>query len=206
MRPLFRKAHQQRHAQAGVLQAAFATRHAHAVIRIKKHDGVIGEAVRLQLIENLARLTVHQRDAVVVARPGAARLRGVGIKRRKRDACGIVALASREFGADLLFKLFVRPGAGARLVGGHEIKHREERLPLLSRPPVRLCGGFIPGPGDESGFVAKVVVGFDIVGAVPAGIPQQRGERWEHLWNRKGRAQALGAERGGMHAGDEAGA
>ncbi len=124
--------------QAGILQHSLAARHSHPVIGVEKDNRVFGETVGGELIEKFADLPIHQRNAVEIARPRPPRLIGVGIKSRQRDARRVAPFAGRKLRTDFFLKLFRRPHARARLVGGHKIEHREKWLPVAPPAPVRL--------------------------------------------------------------------
>jgi hypothetical protein len=66
-----------------IVEAPFASGHAHAVIGEKEDDGIVGKAVGGKLIEYSSDLAVHEDDAIAVSSPGPARRRGVGIEWRQ---------------------------------------------------------------------------------------------------------------------------
>ena len=96
-----------------------------------EHDGVVGQAVFLQLAEDLADLAVHVGDVVVHPRElfadgGAVRVVGRHLDLR-RVGHERLALARRARRKDLA------------LVRDLEVEHREERLALVGAiAPVRL--------------------------------------------------------------------
>src|SRR5687768_12359465 len=117
-----------------------------------------------------------------------------------------MALAGRELRADLGLELLMWPDAGARLVRGHEIEHGKEGLPGLAAAPMSLRRALIPGGADKRRLVRQVVIGLDVVRAVIARGAQLGRKGLERRGYGKLRSQSLGAQRRGVHAGDEAGA
>jgi hypothetical protein len=132
-----REAHQERHAQARVVEPALRARHPGAVVGIEEHDGAVRQAVLLELAEDLSRLLVHPRDAIVVAGPVAAHLRGVRVVRRDRRLRGVVQLRGGE-ALDALEVLLLAQ-ADLALVRDGEVEDGKERLRgIPALPPVRL--------------------------------------------------------------------
>ena len=104
--------------QSGVVRPALAARHAGAVVAVEEDDGVVGEAVLLELVEQPPGLAVHGRDVVVILRPVLPHLRRVGMIGGHADLRGVVNQR-------------VRPLADLALVRDHVVEDREERLPRV---------------------------------------------------------------------------
>jgi hypothetical protein len=91
-------------------------------------------------------------------------------------------------------------------MGGHEVEHREERLAGASAAPVRCGRTFVPTDADELRFVAQIVIGLHVVRAVVTRGAQVTRKRAELCRHGELGPQSLGAERGSIHSGDQAGA
>ncbi len=116
-------------------------------------------------------------------------------------------LIRRELRLDLGAEGLVGPDHGAGLVGHHVVDHGEEGLTFLPRlaAPVRRGTDLGPRFLDEAAFVARVVVGLDVVRGEITGFLQVGGETLHVGRQGKGRAHLARAEAGGPHAGDDRG-
>ena len=91
--PLFGEPNHERHVHATVEQRAFVAGHAAAVVAVKKDDGVFGEAIVRELLQDSTDLFVHRRDAIVKARDLAPDERRVRIIRRQQRLGGVMDFA-----------------------------------------------------------------------------------------------------------------
>ena len=159
-----RPAHHEQRAQAGVVERALPARQAVAVIAPEEHHRAVGQSIFLELAQQRADLAVHLRDVVVPLREPLAHLRRVGVVRRHHDLRRIGdRLASLEDGRE-----------HHRLVRGHDVEHREERLALVGAvAPVRLVAQLVP----DRERAAELVVGLDVVRRVVARRAEILGER-----------------------------
>ncbi len=89
-------------------------------------------------------LLVHDRDAVVISSDGFSDERRVGIVRWNGRVLRQMPSRFFELGLHLFLELRIGPYHGSRLMGRHQVEHREERLPLLAASPMRLLAGFVP--------------------------------------------------------------
>ena len=181
--------------------------HSGAVVGVEEDDGVVGEAIVFQLFEDSSDLFVHGRHVIVEAGHGLADDRGIDVVRWKGSFGGVMNLILAEFALHLFLKLLIGPDHRATLVGSHEVEDAEEGLCLVRiASPVGVCAAFIPRGRDDPFPTAGVVIGFDVVGGVVAGLfPEDGGESAHEVRDGKGGAHLHGTQRGGVAAGDEAG-
>ena len=197
----------ERHAEPGVVERSLRPRHAVAVIRPIEDDGVVGEPVRFELVQNLADLPVHVGDVVVHARELLADERRIGVIRRDDDPCGICD-------ERLSFSRGARR-ENLALVGDLEVEDRKERLTLVrSTTPMRPRAEIVPDGKRD----AELVVGLRaIAGVIPrrAQIFRERLDverRYREVRSRQlghtilGRAHVLCADRVLVHARNDRGA
>lgn len=146
-------------------------------------DGVLGEAVVLQLFEDGTNLLVHDRHAIVEAGHSFANDRGIDVVRWKGSFGGVVDIGLAEFSLHLFLKLLMGPDHRPALVGGHEVEDAEEGLCLVRvATPVGVCAALVPRCGDDPFPTAGVVVGLDVAGGPVArcGVCKDDSNRAEH--------------------------
>lgn len=182
--------------EAGVIGPALAAREAAAVVAPEEDDGIVGEAVSLELIEDVLNLLVHDSDAIVVACPIGADDGGIGIVGGNIGLGGVVFFGE-GIGEVVVLVIDVH---GTGFVRGLDVEDGEERLGFVGAiAPVGLLVALIPG-GTGGG---KVVVGLGVVGAVIAGEAEVFGEAADIVGGDDVGAVVLAADGGGVHAGDD---
>lgn len=90
--------------------------HARAVVREEKDNRVVSEAVVFELLQDIADLFVHGRDAVVETCDGLANNRRVRVVRRERGFGRVVDFVGRQAALDFFNETVVRPDHRAGLV------------------------------------------------------------------------------------------
>src|SRR5262249_19571385 len=140
------------------------------MVREEEDDRLGGQAVVVELAEDVAGLLVHIRDHVMVTSPVLAYLGGVGVVGGDRRPPGIVPLPGGGVGRTLLVRGLVE--ADLALVAGGEVEDAEERLALPPVPPVGPVARLVPGRL----VVLEVVVGLHVVRAVVSRLPEILGE------------------------------
>ena len=108
------------------------------MVGVKENNRVFGKAVFFQLRKNTSGIPVHYGDAVMKTGKFSSDQRSVGIVGGNLDFVRFVNFVGRKARLNLLLKYVVRPDHGARLVGGHIVKNRKERLAFFASPPVGL--------------------------------------------------------------------
>jgi hypothetical protein len=87
----------------------------------------------------------------------------------------------------------------------HQIENGKKRLTRPASPPVRFTAALVPGRPDPFCFLRRVIVRLFVIGAVIAGPAKIGGKGNYEVGNRKQRPQVLRAQRGCVHATDQAG-
>ena len=93
-----RPARDERDPQPRLVRPPLRPRKARPVVAPEHDEGVVGEAVLLELIQDAADPGIHRGDEVDVTRPGPTESGGVGVVRRERDGLRIAALVVPQRG------------------------------------------------------------------------------------------------------------
>ena len=185
MTPLGRVVDDERHVHAALLQEALAAREHAAVVAVIEDDGVLREAVLLQVTQLGGDLPIHDEHVIIITRPVGADLRGVRLIGRDAD---LGRLQRDEIKIQLLLR------EQAALVRHLVVEDAEERLGLvLVAAPVGLLTLGGPGVLDAD---RGIVICLRVVGGEVARLAKQRRETTEPR-----RDDALGAHVLGRAAG-----
>jgi hypothetical protein len=158
------------------------------VIGKKEYDRIISEAVRFQVLQQLAGLRVHHRQPVVILRPVLADFGRVGVVGRNANLLRIMKLVSRLNRVPQL-----------ALVCDGMVEHRKERLAVGALAPVRAVARFVP----HLPFRRDVVVLLGVVRAVVAARPQMLRQQLKAARHGDHRPHVFSAQAVRIHAGDE---
>jgi len=134
-----------------------------AVIGVVKHDGVIGQTLVVQLLEQSADFLIHQCHVVVVDGPVSAHNRRIGVIWGKFYILGRDARLGRQDA--LLAAITDRPLGKLSLMAQGRIEDSEERLARLAIVVMGFPAAFVPG---LASFARIVVVHLRIVRTVIA--------------------------------------